>query len=107
MVYCQAKRGEGDEGVSGASLNGTGSWPGWLLAWVGTQNRGGSEPAMKINTQILLAFLLIALIPLGTIGFLSYFNTRNALTDEVLHHLYPTQEGGAQPLSLLHSLEVV
>lgn len=29
---------------------------------------------MKIKTQVLLVFLLIALIPLGTIGFLSYFN---------------------------------
>ena len=73
----------------------------------GIQNSGGSEPAMKINTQLLLSFPLIALIPLNTIGFLSYFNAKDALTDEVLHHLYSTQEGGAPPLSLLHGLEVV
>jgi signal transduction histidine kinase len=42
---------------------------------------------MKINTQLLLAFLIVALIPLGIIGFLSYSNTRDALTDEVLSHL--------------------
>jgi len=32
---------------------------------------------MKFNAQILLALLLIALIPLATIGFLSYFYTRD------------------------------
>jgi PAS domain S-box-containing protein len=42
---------------------------------------------MKINSQILLAFVVIALIPLATIGFLSYFNAKDALTDEVLSHL--------------------
>jgi signal transduction histidine kinase len=42
---------------------------------------------MKINTQLLLAFLVIALIPLGIISFLSYFNSKDALTSEVLHHL--------------------
>lgn len=42
---------------------------------------------MKINTQILLAFLLIALIPLVTISFLAYYNTKSALTNEVLSHL--------------------
>ncbi|MGD9116807.1 MAG: PAS domain S-box protein [Dehalococcoidia bacterium] len=42
---------------------------------------------MKISTQILLAFLLIALIPLLTISFLAYYNTRSALTSEVLNHL--------------------
>lgn len=33
---------------------------------------------MKINTQLLLAFLLIALIPLSTIGFPSYFYAKDA-----------------------------
>ena len=46
----------------------------------GTQNSGGSEPAMKINAQMLLAFPLIALIPLATIGFLSYFNANTSYT---------------------------
>jgi hypothetical protein len=41
----------------------------------GSQNSGG--PAVKINPQILLAFLLITLISLGTIGCLSYFNTKD------------------------------
>jgi hypothetical protein len=41
----------------------------------GSQNSGG--PTVKINSQILLAFLLITLIPLSTIGFLSYFNTKD------------------------------
>jgi hypothetical protein len=33
---------------------------------------------MRINTQLLLAFLVIALISLGIISFLSYFNSKDA-----------------------------
>ncbi len=46
---------------------------------------------MKINTQLLLAFLLIALIPLSTIGFLSYFNAKDAPN---LRSQKPGTEGG-------------
>ena len=44
--------------------------------WVASTIRGGS--AMKINTQLLLALLLITLIPLFTIGLLSYVNAKDA-----------------------------
>lgn len=42
---------------------------------------------MKITTQLLLAFLAVALIPLATLGLLAYFNTRDSLTNDVLSHL--------------------
>ena len=71
------------KGFLGASVNRMGSWPSWLPAGGGIQNTG-SEPAMKINTQRLLAFLLIVLIPLAIINILSYSQAREALTNEVL-----------------------
>jgi hypothetical protein len=52
---------------------------------------------MKINTQILLAFLLIALIPLCTIGFLSYSNAHTSYMCPgcvVLGELEPGSERG-------------
>ncbi|MFH1312996.1 MAG: PAS domain S-box protein [Candidatus Eisenbacteria bacterium] len=42
---------------------------------------------MKINTKLLLAFLLIALIPLGIISILFYFNAEDVLTRGALSHL--------------------
>jgi PAS domain S-box-containing protein len=48
---------------------------------------GANKNDMKINTKLLLAFLLIALIPLATISTLSYFNAKETVTRQVLSHL--------------------
>jgi PAS domain S-box-containing protein len=47
---------------------------------------------MKINTKLLLAFVIIALIPLGVISILSYVNAKEALTHQVLSHLESVAE---------------
>jgi C4-dicarboxylate-specific signal transduction histidine kinase len=47
---------------------------------------------MKINSKLLLVFVIIALIPLGIISILSYVNAKEALTHEVLSHLESVAE---------------
>ncbi len=42
---------------------------------------------MKINTKLILAFLVISSIPIAVIGIFSYFNAEKALTNQVLNHL--------------------
>jgi PAS domain S-box-containing protein len=47
---------------------------------------------VKINTKLLIAFVIIALIPLGVISILSYVNAKEALTRQVLSHLQSVAE---------------
>jgi PAS domain S-box-containing protein len=47
---------------------------------------------MKIKTKLLLAFLIVALVPLGVISAVSYYNAKDALTDQVLSHLESVAE---------------
>ncbi|HXZ30503.1 MAG TPA: PAS domain S-box protein [Dehalococcoidia bacterium] len=47
---------------------------------------------MKIKTKLLLAFLIIALIPIGVISIVSYFTAKDALTHQVLSHLESVAE---------------
>ncbi len=42
---------------------------------------------MRINTKLMLAFLLIFLVPLVVISFCSYLNAKEALTQEIPNHL--------------------
>jgi two-component system NtrC family sensor kinase len=47
---------------------------------------------MKIKAKLLLAFLIIALVPLGAISIVSYVSAKDALTSQVLSHLESVAE---------------